>query len=117
MHRGINPHWRAISVLAGDLLVHVEKISIALFNDLLSQALDRIRKIQINAQAAWSNSAAVIASFLGRSRRNVARGQISIAGIFAFEEVVAVALWNLIGGAFVTFLFWHPNPAVIAQRL
>ena len=59
----IDPHGSFIRVLTRYALVHVEKIAIALIDDLLAQAFDRLRKIQINAQAGSHTEAFVAYGF------------------------------------------------------
>ena len=59
----IDSHGSFIWVLTRYALVHVEKIAVALIDDLLAQAFDRLRKIQINAQAGSYTEAFVAYGF------------------------------------------------------
>jgi hypothetical protein len=70
-----------VSVLARDLLVDVEKIAVALANRFLAQPRDRIREIEIHPASAGSDAAAIVASFLGAARRDVARCEVAEARI------------------------------------
>ena len=59
----IDSHGSFIWVLTRYALVHVEKIAVALIDDLLTQTFDRLRKIQINAQAGSYTEAFVAYGF------------------------------------------------------
>ncbi len=62
--RRVNSHGRRISILTGNLFIHIEKISIAFANDVFAQSFDRVGKIQVNAFASGANAAAVVTHFL-----------------------------------------------------
>jgi hypothetical protein len=52
MHRRVDAHRLLVGVFAGDLLVDVEEIAVALPDRLLAETRDRVREIEINAAAA-----------------------------------------------------------------
>src|SRR5205085_10560078 len=103
-------------VLAGDVFIHLEEVAVFLLDDVLALALDRVGEIEINAEPARADAAAFVAGFLRAARGNVARGEVAVTWIFAFEKVIAGILGD-VGGIFAAVLlaFRRPHAAVIAQ--
>jgi hypothetical protein len=64
VHGWVDAHRLLVSIFAGDSLIHVEKVTVALGDGLLSELLDRLGKIEINTPAAWPHTTSVIAGFL-----------------------------------------------------
>ena len=64
MDRRINPHGGFIRVLAGDFLVHMKKVAVPFPDNLLSEALYRIGKIQVHPEPALAHAPAFIANML-----------------------------------------------------
>ena len=62
-----------------------------------AEPLDRVGEIEIDAAAAGPDAASLVAHFLGRARRDVARRQVAEARILALEIVVALAVGNVAG--------------------
>src|SRR5205085_4557532 len=104
-------------ILRRDVLVHLEEISVTLFDRRATETADCVSEIEINAATAGTDSASVVARFFRSARCNVARREISEARVFALEVVIALRLRNLLRTARVALRFRHPNAAVIAQRL
>ena len=94
MHRRINAHRCLIRVLAGDLFIHVEEVAVAFADFVVAQTFDSVGEIKINTETARPNASPLIANLLRRARSDVARGEVAIAGILAFEEIIAVRLGN-----------------------
>ena len=89
---GVDPHRRLVRVFAGDAVVHVEEVAVALTDRGLAQAPGRVREVQIDSQAARPDAATGVAGFLGRPRRNVTRGEVAVRRILPLQVVVAVRL-------------------------
>src|SRR5579871_3762445 len=117
MRRGINPHRALVSVIAGDLFVDVEQVAVLLAHILFPEPPNRIAEIEINAAPSRSYASAFIANFLRCSGSNISRSQIAKARITAFEIVITLALGNLVWRTIIALRLWHPDAAVIAQRL
>ena len=92
MHRRVDAHRDLIRILAGDLLVHVEQVAIPLADNIFTEPLDGIRKVKIDAPPARADAAAGITGFLGRTGGDVPGREVAVAGILAFEIVIAVRL-------------------------
>src|SRR6185437_11324514 len=104
-------------ILIRDALVHLEQVAVALADGLFAQARDGIRKIEIDAEAVRAHPQPRVAYLLGRARGDVARREISEAGILALQVVVALRRRNLVRRPAVARLLRNPDPAVVPQRL
>ena len=82
-----------------------------------AEALDRVREVEVDAEAAGTDAAALVADLLGRARGDVAGGEVAVGRVLALEVVVALVLRDLVGRAGVALLLRHPDAAVVAQRL
>ncbi len=117
MDGGINAHRHFICVLARDFLVNLEQVTVALADRLLAKPLNCVRQIEINAASAGPNTASFVANFLGRTRRDVARGEIAVARILSLEIIIALRFWNFVRRfVAIFFAFRDPDPSVVAQR-
>ena len=99
MDGGVNAHGRLVRILAGNALVHLEQVAVALFNGVTAQTLDGVAEVQINGQTGFSHAAAFVAHHLGVARGHIARNQVAEAGIAPFQEIIALALGHLAGRA------------------
>ena len=117
MHGGINAHGLLVGVLTGDLFIHVEKIAVTFTHLVFTQTLDGIGKIQINTETARPHATTFIAGFLGGARRDITRSQVSIAGIFALEEIIPLTFGDFRSGPFVRLLLGNPDATVVSERL
>ncbi|MEY5014104.1 MAG: hypothetical protein RIS92_462 [Verrucomicrobiota bacterium] len=61
VHGGVDAHRSFVGIFSGDLVVHVEQIAIALANLVFAQAFDGICEVEVNPEAAGTNSAPVVA--------------------------------------------------------
>src|SRR5207245_3291145 len=98
-------------------LVHFEEVSVAVADDLDAKPAHGIGEVEVNAQAGFANTAALVADRLGVARCHVARNQVAEARILTLQVVIALVLGDLIRTTLVTYFLRHPNAAVVAQRL
>src|SRR5207244_11708641 len=77
----------------------------------------RVAEIEIHAEAAGADTAAVVALHLRGARGDVARGEVAERGIHAFEVIVALVLGNVRGLARCALFSGPPAAPVVAQRL
>ena len=117
MHRRVDAHRHSVGVLAGDALVHLEEIAVALADDFFAEPLDGIAEVQIDAAPAGADAAPFVADLLDGARSNIARREVAVARILALKEIIAVFFRNLVGRAIVAALLRHPDAPVVAQRL
>ena len=92
VHSGVDAHGTIVSVLSGDVLIHLEEVAVAFLDGFLTETLDGIREIQVNTESSRADSPALDAGLLGRAGRDVAGCEIAVARVFALEEVIAIIL-------------------------
>src|ERR1700730_10374917 len=118
MHSRVNPHRNFIGVFAGDFVVDLEQISVTFANRFDAETFDGIGKIQIDAASAWTDTATFIANFLGRTRCDVARGEVAVARVLSFEVIIAVLFRDFVRLLLAIFsALRNPDPSIVAQRL
>ncbi len=118
MHGGVDAHRSLVGVFACDVAVHLEKVAVALLDDRQREPLDRIREVEVNAESAGADTAALVAGFLRAARGNVARREVAVARVFALEEIIARVLRHFVRRLGAVFLaLGHPHTAVVSQRL
>src|SRR5205814_4131858 len=61
MNRRIDAHRDTISIFAGNFLIHIEEILVALAYNRFAEPLNSVGEIEINAEAAWADAVALIA--------------------------------------------------------
>src|SRR5260370_1569864 len=64
VHSGINSHRHFVGVLACNLLIYLEQISVALANRLYAEPFDRIGKVEIDTAPTWPDTAAFAPNLL-----------------------------------------------------
>ena len=116
MDRGVDAHRGAIRVLAGDPLVHLEEIAVALADRILPEAGNGTGKVEIDPSSTGADAEACVTRFLGRPRGDVTGRQIAVTRVFPLEVVVALGLGNVSRAAGVAGAPRHPDPAVVAER-
>ncbi len=114
---GVDAHGNLVRVLVGDALVHVEEVAVLFPDHGGPEALDGVRKVQVDAVPAGTHAAPFVRDLLGRARGDVARHQVAERGIAPLEVVVAVRFRDLVRQPGVALLLRHPDAAVVAQRL
>ena len=97
MRRRVDAHRLSVGIFVGNLFVHLEKVAVAFAYRLLSEALDGIGKIQVDAPAARADAAAFIADLLRRAGRYVAGRKVAEARVFPLKIVVAFFFRDLVG--------------------
>src|SRR5438105_11964096 len=118
MHRRVNSHRNFIGVLGRDFLVDIEKISVTLADRLFAQPRDGVGKIEIDSTTAGSDTTTFITNFLGCARCDIARRQISEAGVFSLQVIIAIRLRDFIWRLGAIFHpFGDPDAAIVAERL
>src|SRR5258708_20922571 len=106
-----------VGILGRDVVVHLEEVAVALFDDLAAETTDGLGEVEIDAPPARPHSPALVAYFLRRARGDVARGEVPEARVLPLQVVIALRLGDLAGVTRVALLLRHPDPAVVAQRL
>ena len=64
---GIDPHGVLVRVLAGDALVHLEEVAVALTDDVLAEAANGICEVQVDAIVEWADAVTLVDESLGVS--------------------------------------------------
>ena len=95
----IDAHGHDVRVLARDALVHLEQVAVALLDDVAAEPADRVREVEVHAVLQRADAPAGVDLALRRPRRDVAGHEVAEGGIPALEEVVALGLRDLVGGA------------------
>src|SRR5690625_1047565 len=114
--RRINAHRYVISDFAGDALVHVKEVTVALLDRLFTKPFDRIGEIEINSPSARTNPAAFVANLFRTPGRNITRRQIPVTRILPLKIIIALGMWDLSRRSIVPFLLRNPDPAIISKR-
>ena len=118
VHGGIDAHRHLVGVLGGDLVVDVEEIAVALAHAVFAEPLDGVGEVEVHAEAALTDSPALVAHTLGGAGRDVTRAEIAEARIDALEIVVAILLRDRPRRLETVLLaLRHPDAAVVAERL
>ena len=115
VHGRVDAHRRLVRVLAGDALVHLEQVAVALLDGLAAEALERVGEVEVDRAAGRPDAAPLVADHLGVARRHVARHQVAEARVAPLEEVVALGLRDVLRCPMVALLLRHPDAAVVAQ--
>ena len=84
-----------VRVLAGDPLVHLEQVPVALADDVLAEAADGVGEVEVHAVLLRPDAAAGVDGPLGRPRGDVAGRQVAEARVQPLEVVVALVLGDL----------------------
>jgi len=114
---GVDAHGLLVGIFGGDLFVDFEEIAVALADGGFAEALDGIGEIEIDAETAWADAAAVVGGFFGGAGGDIAWGEVAEAGVFAFEIVIAFGFGDLGWGTLVAFIFGDPDASVVAEGL
>ena len=78
---GVHAHRGRVRIFAGDALVHLEQVAVALFHDVLAKARDRCREIEVSPVLQRPNPATTVNCALRCARGNVARCQVAEARV------------------------------------
>src|SRR6185295_12355157 len=102
--RRIDPHRHLIRVFAGDALVHLDEVPVALLDRGAPEAGDRVAEVEVHAVLQRSDPPARVHLALRGTRRDVARDEVAEGGVAPLEEVVAVLRWDLVGWSLIAEL-------------
>src|SRR5262252_2648801 len=116
MYGRVDAHRLFVGVLGRDALVHLEEVAVALLDHAFAEALDRVGEIEVDAAPARPHAAALVTDLFGRARRDVARRQIAVARVSAFEIIIALVFGDLARAAAVAGFLRRPDAAVVAKR-
>jgi hypothetical protein len=95
VHGRVDAHRDLVGVLVGDALVHLEEVAVHLAQRGNAEACSGVGEIEVDASASRTHAATLVAHALGSARRDVARGEVAVAGIETLQVVVALGGWDL----------------------
>lgn len=111
----VNLHGNFVGVGSGNALVHLEEVVVALDDGFLSEAFNGIAEVEIYAATHFTNTTTFVADFFGAATGDaVARRQIAVARILAFQIVVAFSFRDGVRSSLIAGLFWNPHASVVA---
>src|SRR6185436_4502817 len=84
-----------VRVLAGDALVHLEEVAVLCLDGRPAQPADRVREVQVDAEPAGADAAALVADVLRRARGDVTGDQVAERGVDPLEVVVPLVLTDV----------------------
>src|SRR6185437_1269564 len=129
---------RSVRVLPGDLGVHIEEVTVFLFDHVDTMApdiffgrifdpmfaafyatipVDSRRKVEIYRLFGGTHAIAGVATLFSGARGDVPRYEITKGGIAPLQVIVTFLMRNLIWLPRVVLILRHPDAAVIPQRL
>src|SRR3989304_7554715 len=73
--------------------------------------------MEVDAVGQGSDTTAFVDDLLGRPGRHIAGHQVAERRVATLEEVVTLVDRDFGRSSTVAYLFGHPNPSVVAQRL
>ena len=89
-------HWSLIRIVTRDALIHVKKITVELFDRILTVTLNRVAEIEEYTETSASDAATFVTGFLRCSRGNVPRCKITETRVFTLKEVISLVLGHRI---------------------
>ena len=110
-------HGDAQGIVAREVFVHLEEVTVALAERVGAETLHSIGEVEIDATRTRADASPVVAHRLDRARSHVAWHQVAVTRIPALEEIVPLGLRDVLGAAVVACAEWHPDAPVVAQRL
>ena len=134
MHGRIDTHRHLIRIFAGDLGVHIKKVTVFLFYHFLAQAVygSSVRvmvtvliafyfaisfnsrgEIQVHRLLGGTYAIAGVTSFLGGTGGYVAGHQVTERGVTALQVVIPFVFRNIRGFPVVILLFGHPDTTIV----
>ena len=127
-HRVVNSgedlHRLLVRTYVGDLLIHIEQVTIASLDNILTQTLDSGLEIEEYSQTGLIYTVACIATLLCCTRCNVARYEVTECGVATLQVVVAILLGDLrrlnltcAQSLNILHLLGNPDTTVVTQRL
>ena len=145
VHRRIDLHWRFVRVVVGNLLIHLEEVTVfvahhfftkrshlvvrrvfdaAYFRLCFSVTHDSAAEIEENSFTCFVYTIPFIAAFFRCARCYIARNEVTKRWVSALEVVVTIFFRNLnrflaaVADGFNIFKFSrNPDAAIVAKRL
>ncbi len=124
VHRWIDFHGCFIRIVARNLLVHFEKVTIARTDYIFAHAVDGISEIEEYRQTSWGHATTFVAHIFSSTRGHVARYEVTKGWVFALEVIIAGVFWQiscylfaLLDGFGICFVLRYPHTSVVSQRL
>ncbi len=93
----VDAHGHPVRVFVGNLLVHVEEISVLGTNGLFTVAGDSVPEVQVHRLSGGAHSIALVAPGLGGAAGHVARNQIAEAWVAPLQVVISLFFWDISG--------------------
>ena len=113
----VDAHRHLGRVLAGDALVHLEQVRVALVHGVVADAVDSCGEVEVHAVLQRPDTTTRVDGALGCARRDVAGCEVAVARVQALEVVVAILFRDLVDRPLVVTVLRHPHTTVVAQRL
>src|SRR3546814_2566818 len=85
--------------LVGDSRVHVEEVAVALVEGRRAEAADGVREVEVDAVLERADALALVDHRLRVAGGDVAGHEVAERRVLPLEEVVAVGVGDLVGGA------------------
>jgi hypothetical protein len=117
MRARFDTHRHPSGVLTGVYVIHLQQVAVPLVDHVDSQARNRVAQIEIDPVVQRTDAVTVFDLQSVGPRGDIARDEVAERGVAALQEVVPLALGDVVGGTVVTLLLGHPDPGVVAQRL
>src|SRR5690606_16325881 len=112
----IDPHRSLVGIIAGDLLVHLEEVSVAGLDRLSSLPVDRILEVVVDGNAGRSDPTTFVDDLLGVSRSNVAWDEVSETRVLPLEVIVTLLFGDIPGATVVPLLLRNPDATIVTER-
>ena len=91
----INHHRLLVRVGGGNLLVHLEEVTVACLDDILAKTLDCSLEIKEYCKSCLIYTESCIATLLSRTGSHVTRNEVSESRVAALKIVVPILLRNV----------------------
>src|ERR1039457_4670325 len=88
----IDTHRPLVSVLVGDLFIHLEQVAITLADGVFAETLDRIGKIEIDTTSAGTDTKTGITCFFGGTGGNITGSQVAVGGVLTFQKIITIGI-------------------------
>ena len=96
VHGRVDPHRHLVRVLVGDPLVHLEEVAVLRLDGLAAEPLDGVGEVEVDAEPARADAAALVADLLGGAGGDVAGDEVAEGRVLPLQVVVALVLGDLV---------------------
>ena len=124
MDSGVDHHRRLVGIVVGDLLVHLEEVTVASLYYILAEALDSAGEVEEDCQPRVVDTEASVAAFLSRTACYVTGDEVTEGRVTALEVVVTILFLDLrrtkstglklLG---ILYVLRYPDASVVTKRL